>query len=217
MESEAGDNLSPATIDGKGGQQVKQMIIGSMVVIILLAAVLDTVAEESLKKSASKECLMSGLAVKPPHPWYSVQIEAGDPGIDGCQMIWEEGEHYMGIMRLLSFDSELYPPAGVKWENYLMAFEASVLEKMNFRVGKPIWKRDSVPISGEGFINAKAIGLEAKLLGVEHPNEAHFLLFEGPAHKYVISIITPAKSVSPEVYQSNTKAMGTVMRTLQPR
>lgn len=196
---------------------MNQIIIGSMVTIGLLASVLNTFAEETLRELASTECLMSGLGVKPPHPWYSVQIEAGDPGIDGCQMIWEEGNQYMGIMRLVSFDSQLYPPAGVKWENFLIGFETKVLEEMNFRVGKPIWKKDTVPISGEGFINAKAIGLEAKLEGVEHPNEAHFLVFEGPSHKYVISIITPAKSVSPEVYQANTKAMGIVMRTLQPR
>ena len=195
---------------------MKQVIVGSMVAIALLAGVFDTLAEENKKESAGTECLMPGLGVKPPRPWYSVQIEAGDPGIDGCQMIWEEGDQYMGIMRLISFDAQLYPPAGVKWENFLIAFETSVLEQMNFRVGKPIWKKDSVPISGEGFINAKAIGFEAKLEGVEHPNEAHFLVFEGPNHKYIISMITPAESISPDVYQTNTKAMGIVMRTLQP-
>ncbi|NND67314.1 MAG: hypothetical protein HKN19_06995, partial [Halioglobus sp.] len=88
---------------------------------------------------------------------------------------------------------------------------------MGFTLGEPIWKRDSVPVSGEGFGNGKAIGLAASLEGVNHKNEAHFMLFESATHKYVISSLTPAQAASPEVYAANTGAMGTVMRSLQPR
>ena len=173
--------------------------------------------EENLKSLSTPRCQIPGLSVLAPSPWYSVPIESDEPMVEGCQMIWEEGEQYMGIMRLVSFEANGIPDAGVKWENYVVGFESMVMDEMNIEVGQPIWKRESVPITGEGFANAKAIGLEAKLRGVDHPNEVHFLLFENATHKYVISMLTPAKSVSPEVYDTNTKAMSTVMRTLQPR
>lgn len=176
-----------------------------------------TANEEDLKSLATPLCLIPGLSVSPPSPWYSVPIDSDEPMVQGCQMIWEEGEQYMGIMRLVSFEANEIPDAGVKWEEFVVGFESVVMDRMNIEVGQAIWKRDSVPITGEGFANAKAIGLEARIRGADQPNEAHFLLFESATHKYVISILTPAKSASPEVYEANTKAMGTVMRTLQPR
>ena len=194
----------------------KQKITGALVLV--LAAFDAALADgDDLKSLATPQCQLPGLSVVPPSPWYSVPIDSEESMVEGCQMIWEEGEQYMGIMRLVSFESDQIPEDESKWENFVLGFESMVMDRMNIEVGQPIWKRDSVPITGEGFVNAKAIGLEAKLRGVEHPNEAHFLLFESATHKYVISVLTPAKSASPEVYEANTKAMGSIMRTLQPR
>ena len=192
-------------------------IVKTFLAIVVLTTVPGAVAEESLQELATDTCLTPGLSVAPPSPWYSVPIESGKPGIFGCQMIWEAGDQYMGIMRLVSFDAAQYPPSDIKWENLAIAFEVSVMEQMNFKIGELIWKRDTVPVSGEGFANAKAIGLQAHLEGVEQPNEVHFLLFEGVAHKYVISMLTPSESTNPDVYRKNTQAMGAVMQTLQPR
>lgn len=188
-------------------------------VTLLLGATFPLVAlaDGELRDLATATCEVPGLSVVPPQPWYSVPIDSEEPGVAGCQMIWEEGDQYMGIIRLVSFDLRDRPLEGVKWENVLLAFESHVMEEMNFRLGEEIWRRDSVPISGEGFTNAKALGLEAGLEGVDHANEAHFVLFESATRKYVISLLTPSQEASPEIYQSNTGAMGAVMRTLQPR
>ena len=142
---------------------------------------------------------------------------AEESGVEGCQMLWEEGDQYMGILRLVSFDFRERSLDGVKWENFVLAFESLVMNEMNFTLGEQLWMRESIPISGEGFTNAKAIGLEAGLEGVNQTNEAHFVLFENTTHKYVISLITPSQAISPEIYESNTRAIGAVMRTLQPR
>ena len=196
----------------------KLTVVQSLAASVLMATFLQVDAgEEDIRSLATAECQVPGLTVMPPSPWYSVPIDSKEPMIAGCQMLWEEGNQYMGIMRLVSFEVREMPTDGVKWEDLVVAFESKVMERMNIKVGKPIWKRDRVPITGDGFSNAKAIGLTASLEGVAHPNEAHFLLFESPTHKYVISMLTPAKSASPDVYRSNTKAMGRVMRTLQPR
>ena len=187
--------------------------------LAVLAAVLTfaATAEPDLCDLATASCEVPGLSVVPPKPWYSVPIESEEPGIEGCQMLWEEGDQYMGIMRLVSFDFRERELEGVKWENAVLAFESMVMSEMNFTLGEQLWKRESIPISGEGFANAKAIGLAAGLDGVSHANEAHFVLFENATYKYVMSLITPSRAASPEVYQSNTGAIGAVMQTLQPR
>jgi hypothetical protein len=172
-------------------------------------------ADEDLRELATKECRADGIAVSPPTPWYSVPIESGDLRVAGCQMIWEKGEQYMGIMRLVSLDTRELPNDAPKWENILIAFESQVIEQMNFSLGEPIWKRSKVPVHGEGFSNGKAIGFSVSLEGVTHQNEVHFLVFEGPSRKYAISLITPTESASPEIYKSNTEAMASVMRALR--
>ena len=173
---------------------------------------------EDLKGLATIVCELPGLSVSPPAPWYSVPIESEDPVIDGCQMLWEEGDQYMGIIRLVSFDLRERPEQDETWQQLALAFEVMVMEQMNFSLGELLWKRDSVPVAGEGFVNnGRAAGFQLRLEGVEHPNEAHFLFFENATHKYVISLITPSESASPDIYQANTQAMGTLMRTLQPR
>jgi hypothetical protein len=60
-------------------------------------------------------------------------------------------------------------------------------------------------------------GLDAGLEGAIHASESHFVLFENTSHKYAITLITPAVAASPEVYQSNTGAIGAIMRILHPR
>lgn len=75
----------------------------------------------------------------------------------------------------------------------------------------------SVPVSGERFSGGKALAVRMQLEGVEHQNEAHFILFRGSAHHYIVSLLTPEKAVSPDIYQSNTSAMSQLTKTLQPR
>jgi len=173
---------------------------------------------EDLKELATAVCELPGLTVSPPQPWYSVPIDSDDRAIAGCQMLWEQGDQYMGIIRLVSFDLRQRPEQEQDWERTALGFEAVVMEQMNFTLGELVWKRDSVPVSGAGFNeNGRAAGFELRLAGVEHPNEAHFLFFENATHKFVISLITPAEAASPDIYRANTQAMGTLMRTLQPR
>lgn len=185
--------------------------------LVLVVPVQPIRAEEDLKPLATASCEVPGLAVVPPAPWYSVPIDSAEAIVEGCQMLWEEGDQYMGIMRLVSFDLREQPEAAGNWENFAIGFEAMVMEEMNFKLGQELWRRDTVPVTGEGFGNGKAIGFQARLEGVEHANEAHFMLFQSTTHTYIISMLTPSQAASPEVYEANTRAMGQVMQTLQPR
>jgi hypothetical protein len=131
-------------------------------------------------------------------------------------MIWEDGDQYMGIMRLVSFDLRERPDDAQQWVKLALAFEEQVFNRMNFTLVKPLWKRETLPVSGEGFANGSAVGFEIRLEGVAHRSEGHFVFFEGATHKYIISLITPSEEASPDIYRANTNAMSTVMRTLQP-
>lgn len=189
---------------------------GMLVTLAITIQFVDAGEDEDLRELATTNCELPGLYVKPPRPWYSVPIDSEEEIVDGCQMLWEQGDQYMGIMRLVSFDLRGRQEEISDWANFAIAFEAMVMEQMNFKLGDVLWRRDSVPITGKGFANARAIGLQASLDGVAHANEVHFLLFESDSHKYVISLITPSESASPDIYQANTDALGAVMRTLQP-
>ena len=186
----------------------------------LLASVITAAAwgqDENLSEMATAVCELPHLAVAPPSPWYSVPVESNEQLGAGCQMIWEEGNQYMGIMRLVAFETKTIPADQPSWEQAVIGFEVAVMKRMGIVVGDPIWSRDSLPISGEGFENAKAVGMKANLEGLDQQNEVHFLLFENASHKYVFSSLTPSQSVSPDIYAANTGAMSTIMRTLQPR
>ena len=172
---------------------------------------------DDLQVLATASCALPGLSVAPPEPWYNVPIESEDPVVAGCQMIWEDEEQYLGIMRLVSFDLRERPDDAQEWVKLALAFEAQVLKEMNFILVEPLWERENLPVSGEGFGNGSAVGFELRLEGVAHRNEGHFVFFEGPTHKYVISLITPSQEASSDIYQANTNAMKTVMQTLQPR
>jgi hypothetical protein len=188
-----------------------------MVTAALPAQTVNAQETENLQGLATASCDMPGLTVAPPEPWYSVPIESQDPVIAGCQMIWEDGDQYMGIMRLVSFDLRERPDDAQQWVNLALAFEEQVFKQMNFTLMQPLWKRETLPVSGEGFANGSAVGFEIELAGVAHRSEGHFVFFEGATHRYVISLITPSEEASPDIYQANTKAMSTVMQTLQPR
>jgi hypothetical protein len=178
-------------------------------------------AQENLSELKSPVCEVPGLTVAPPPPWYSVPIDSQDEVVEGCQLIWEEGEQYMGIMRLVSFDLRQRPQdMQAQWSSFAVSFESMIMEEMGFTVAldePPLWSKDPVPVSGDGFSGGKAIAFNAKLAGVAHQNEAHFVVFQNKTHKYIIFLLTPAETVDAGTYIANTGAMGTLMRTLQPR
>lgn len=172
--------------------------------------------EENLRALSTPRCELPGLAIAPPSPWYSVPIESGEQGVEGCQMIWEEGDQYMGIMRLVAFDLLDRPEQLADWENFIIAFESMIMARMGITVGEPVWKKGTVPINGDAFFNGRAIALKATLQGVSHQNEVHIILFESATHKYGISMLTPSKADSAEVYAANTGAMAAVTQSIQP-
>ena len=173
-------------------------------------------AQEDMQALANAQCEFGALTVKPPEPWYSVPIDSAEPGIGGCQLMWEEGDQYLGIIRLIAFENSVFDGIDVRWEDFAIAFEASIMADMYIELGDVLWRDNELPISGEGFVNARAIALEARISGVERANEAHFVLFEGNGFNYVMSSLTPSEKTSPDVYKANIEAMGLLMRSLQP-
>lgn len=189
-----------------------------VVVVVSVAAHVSHAEEEDLRSMASETCLLPELEVAPPTPWYSVPIEAGDPGVEGCQLIWEEGSQYMGMMRVVAFETKHLPVEArdVRWENAVLAFEAVILADMGFSVGDVVFRQDDFPVAGPGFSNGKAVRFKLELTGVEHSNEVHYVLFESDRYKYAVSVLTPSKEASSDIYHANTEAMGLLVRNLEP-
>jgi len=159
-------------------------------------------------------CEVEKLTVPPPGGWINVPIETNETTIRGCQMMLIVDEALIGILRILSFDLSNPPADMPPWEHHLIGVESVLIYEMGYRLGDPIWQRQEVPVAGQGFGGAKAIGLSANIEGNDNPQEAHFLVFENATHKYLITLLTPSESVDQGVhYKSNTQGMATVMRT----
>ncbi len=161
-------------------------------------------------------CTIVGLTATPPAGWFNVPIESKDASISGCQMMRVgDQEELLGTLRVLSVQLEVTeesPP----WWAAIIALEQGAITKMGYVVGEVLWSRQDVPISGEGFANARAVGLSASIEGNDTPQEVHFLVFEKGPQKFIISLLTPGQDVEEGVYYNrNTADFGILIRSLK--
>jgi hypothetical protein len=162
-------------------------------------------------------CKVVGLTATPPPGWFNVPIDSEDKAISGCQMMRVgEQDELEGIIRLLSAQVEEAaesPP----WYAVMIALEQQTISEMGYALGEVLWSRTDVPITGEGFGNARAVGLTASIEGNDIPQEAHFLVFEHGPQKFIITLLTPAQEVDDSVfYKRNTEDFGVLIRSLSP-
>lgn len=159
-------------------------------------------------------CEVVGLNARPPEGWFNVPIESGDEAVRGCQMMRarEGDDALVGIARVLSIqlpDATEDPP----WWAVVIGFETEAIAVMGYSLGEVLWSRENVAIQGAGFSNARAVGLESRIEGNDTPQEAHFLVFEKGATKYVVTLLSPARSVDGgEHYNRNVADFGLLIR-----
>lgn len=188
--------------------------------VILLSFLLISglMADEEIldfSDSMTDTCEVVGLTAKPPPGWFTVPIESGDDALTGCQMMRTgHQDELLGILRVVSVylpQTEDAPP----WFAVMVALEQQIIGEMGYVLGEVMWSRESVPISGEGFENARAVGLAATIEGNDIPQEVHFLLFESGTQKFVITLLSPGRDVGEGVdYKRNTDDFGFLIRTL---
>ena len=174
---------------------------------------------ERLKRSATATCALAGLVATPPAGWMNVPFEAPPAGHLGCLMVlFNERDQLVGVLRIRSASD---PAREFTDDGYdrLLANEITAMTVMEIVVdveGGPLWSRDKVPVAGTGFSDGRAVGLRARIKGNAVAQEAHFMVFRSDTSKYLISLVTPTQAYDSGLYQGNTRAMGTLMRTLQP-
>jgi hypothetical protein len=174
---------------------------------------------ERLKRSARATCELAGLVVASPGGWFSVPFDTPPPGHAGCQMmLYNEQNQLLGVMRIRSASDPASEFAADGYDR-LLANEITAMSAMDILFDQergPLWTRDNMPVAGEGFREGRAVGLAARIKGNDVAQEAHFVVFRSDAAKYLISLLTPTQAYDKRLYQRNTSAMGTLMRTLQP-
>lgn len=158
-------------------------------------------------------CELSGLTATPPAGWFNVPIDSQDDAIAGCQMMRTgEQDELLGIMRVLS----VRLPDGVpedRWFEVLVEIERQLVAQMGYSLGDVLWLRDKVPVAGPGFGDGRAAGLEASIEGNDVPQEAQFLGFGNQVTKYLLTLLTPAKSIDGGVYhRDNHQGFVSLMR-----
>lgn len=179
-----------------------------------LMAEADDIIDYSGQTTAT--CEVVGLTATPPTGWFNAPIDSTEDAISGCQMMRVgDQDELLGIFRLLSVqleETEESPP----WFAVMIALEQQTISEMGYVVGEMLWSRLDVPISGEGFGNARAVGLAATVEGNETPQEVHFLVFDHGPQKFIITLLTPGQGVDEGVfYQRNTDDFGVLIRSLK--
>lgn len=200
----------------------KARFVLSLSLLLLLAAAPIQADKDIIdfSKRITPVCEVVGLSVKPPKGWFNVPIESADEAISGCQMMrTDRNDQLVGILRLLS----IYLPGSdgpdsPEWYDVLLSAETRMISTMGYVLEEVIWRRLDVPISGSGFENARAIGFASSVEGSEVPQEVQFLVFENGPQKYVITLLTPGRSVDGgSYYNRNAGDYSTVIRSLKKR
>ena len=195
-----------------------KVLKGVLATLLLIAT--PMLSEESVDFSdrATPTCEMGGLIAYPPDGWFNVPFEDPPAGHLGCMMLLtNETEELVGILRIRSLTAPALDP-GEEPYAALLASEVTSIAEMNVSLAEePLWVRKDVPVAGEGFREGRAVGLAATIAGNDLPQEAHFLFFRSDSAEYVMTLLTPAKSVDETLYERNTEDFGKVIRTLRPR
>ncbi len=178
--------------------------IGAIVALASWRAVAgDTV---DFSEMATPLCEVDGLRAPPPSGWFNVPIESADPTLRGCQMMRTRGDGALvGIARVLSVTLSA-PTTDPPWQVLMLTFERDNVARMGYAAGEMLWRRDDVPVAGEGFEGGFAVGLSARIQGNDAPQEIHLVLFESGLTKYVVSLLTPGREVGDGGYYERNVA-----------
>ena len=187
--------------------------------VLSLTIPLQTAAQEEdvvdFSDKITSHCDVIGLHVPPPPDWFTMPIEETPEGIAGCMMMLADDEDLLlGILRVMSVSRSVDGFAGPDFES-ILGLEIVSATEMGYQPEDLLWKRDSVPVAGEGFETAQALGLSASVEGNPVGQEIHFLTFQNTLTQYVVTLLTPSKVDGPEYYQRNTEDFGTLIRSFQ--
>jgi hypothetical protein len=196
-----------------------QLSIALLVCLLMLATATNAQRPSGdLRDMATGTCELAGLAVTPGDGWVNIPIQGAPNGHLGCQMArTNERDEVVAIIRVRSVTS----PAKEFAENDfagLLTHERTVLTRMGYALAnQSLWTRDSVPIKGAGFRDARGFGVAARIEGNSIPQEAQFLLFRNDTAKYLFTLLMPAKVYNHDLYDRNTEEFGVLIRTLKVR
>jgi hypothetical protein len=162
---------------------------------------------------ASDRCALIGLAAPAPDGWISIAMQDMPPQLAGCQMLRLEDEMLLGIMRLISARAADSVAVGQARDG-LVALEREIWAEMGLEIGPTLWQRDHVAVSGEGFSDGAAIGLAARIVETDLPQEIHLLMFRRADTHYALSVITPAGDDAAAHYRANLDGFRQLLGTL---
>ncbi len=192
----------------------------SLLILTLLFGFLKfSVAEEDVidfSTQMTPVCELAGLRGWPPEGWINVPINTGIEQLTGCQMMLIVDQTLIGVLRVLSFDWSNAPADLPPWPEHVMTVESILIAEMGYKIVEPIWHRETVPINGPGFGNGQAMGFALEIEGNSNPQESHMLVFDRGDFKYLINLLTPAKSVNDgQFYERNLSGMGNLMQSFK--
>jgi hypothetical protein len=187
--------------------------VACIVLTTNLPAMSEEAEYEDFSDVVTQRCEVIGLIATPPDGWFNIPMQAMPDQLRGCQMLHVDGDDtLLGIIRLVS----VLPGPGLSSDDVrdqLVSLEMSIWTEMGFQVGGPIWVRDEVPLRGDGFDGASAIGLSAIIAESGLPQEIHVLTFrhEPTTTQYVLSLITPRAEEDADAHRGNLEGFAAVM------
>jgi hypothetical protein len=163
-------------------------------------------------------CELASLVAIPPPGWFNVPFENLLEGQLGCMMmLTNEDEEPVGVIRIRSLASPALKAGAAPFEA-LFVSEVDSVASMGYVISEePLFVRDQVPVKGAGFGDGRGVGLSARIEGNAIAQEVQLLMFRSADAEYIITLLTPAKSHEPKLYERNMRDFGTLIRSLQPR
>jgi hypothetical protein len=153
---------------------------------------------------AQERCVAGELALPADTTWTTKRIEDLPEGREGCRSLRVlPTEEVVGRI-VFRATPKGTPEIADAPHPRLMLETIERLAAANVRIGEPKWRKLDVPFSGlPGFGDGTMFGFDGEALDGAAKWDVVFLVFDGPAFHYDVSLLSPAEVTAPEVWRAN--------------
>lgn len=166
--------------------------------------------------AAQGRCVAGEVALPADTTWVTTQMPGLLAGREGCVVTRLDGREVAGR---IVFRATPKGAPGVDDNPHprLLQETMQALAGANIRIDEPKWRRLGLPFSGagmEGFGNGTVFGFDGLPIEGDGSWDVIFLVFDGPAFHYDLTLVSISEALAPDEYKLNADGMLTVMRGL---
>jgi len=153
---------------------------------------------------AQPRCVAGELLLPAHTPWVTLPIEDLPAGREGCLSLRAVARREFAGVIVFRATPRDTPEIADAPHPRLMLETIARLAEMNVRIDEPKWRKLDVSFSGfEGFGKGTMFGFDGVAIDDGEKSDVVFLVFDGPAFHYDVTLVTAAEATDPEVFKAN--------------